>query len=138
PGNIVCQWTSGTTTYKLYESIEVSMTVTSGSWYIRDLYGFGYKGSVGSDPTVYVWIKVENPISPTSGVYHAYLIVYKAGTQVAKIDLTTGETYGSYSLSPGEAFQLDLDISIYNTGTNQVTYSFKVVFYVSQSTEQPR
>jgi hypothetical protein len=129
PGNIVCQWS----TYYLYDSITVSMTVTNGSWYIRDLYGFGYYGST-TDPTVYVWIRVEQPVT---GVNYAYLQVYNATDKslVEIIDLTKQNTYGYYAMSPGKAFQLDLNISIANTGT----YSFKVGFYVSQqSAEAPR
>ncbi len=136
PGNIVCQWTGVTTTYYLYDSITVSMTVTNGSWYIKDLYGFGYNGSAATDPTVYVWIRVEQPVT---GVNYAYLQVYNAtdNSLVAKIDLTTGSfTRGSppFEMLPGKAFQLDLNISIANTGD----YSFKVGFYVSQQGEAPR
>jgi len=129
-GNVVCRWGSGAT-YELYESIEVSMNLTSGSWYIKDLYGFGYKGSV-SDPTVYVWIKVEQPVS---GVNYAYLQVYNASTggSVVNVSLTTGGTsYGPYPMLPGKAFQLDLNISIANPGD----YSFKVGFYVSKQNEE--
>jgi len=133
PGDVVCEWTSGGRTYRLYESITVSLPLTVGSWYIRDLYGFGYYATSGS-PAVYVWIKVEEPVSG-SGVQTAKLILYKAGAKVAEIDLTTTATYGPYTLYPGEAFQLDLH---FDTDTAK-TYSFKVEFYASQqSAEAPR
>ncbi len=137
PRNAVCQWS----TYSLYESIEVSMTLTSGSWYIKDLYGFGYNGT-STDPTVYVWIKVEQPISGTEVVF-AYLILYlnysgaTTPVKVKEINLTETNTTGPLSLSPGQAYQLDLYINISNTNTK--TYSFRVGFYVSQqSAEGPR
>jgi len=131
PGNVVCQWTSGGTTYYLYESITVSLPLTVGSWYIRDLYGFGYNATAGS-PEVYVWIKVEEPVSR---VQNATLILYKAGAHVVTIDLTRTATYGPYTLNPGEAFQLDL---FFDTNTAD-QYKFKVGFYASQqSSEAPR
>jgi len=129
PGNVVCQWTSGSNTYSLYESISVNLPLTVGSWYIRDLYGFGYNATAGS-PTVYVWIKVEQAVS---GVQTAKLILYKAGQQVDEIDLTSTTTYGPYTLNAGEAFQLDLLFDTNNAGS----YSFKVGFYASQQSSEP-
>jgi len=130
-GDPVCQWTTETGTYYLYESISVTLPLTVGRWYIRDLYGFGYNATSGS-PTVYVWIKVETPVER---VQTANLTLYKAGTHVATIDLTTTGTHGPYALSPGEAFQLDLLFDTNAAGE----YSFKVGFYASeQSRETPR
>ncbi|MEZ0289583.1 MAG: hypothetical protein ABWJ42_00630, partial [Sulfolobales archaeon] len=59
PSNPVCQWTVDSITYSLYEGISVTVPITIGTWYIKDFYGFGYKGTA-SDPTVYVYIKVES------------------------------------------------------------------------------
>jgi len=133
PGNVVCQWTSPSGyTYSLYESITVSLPLTVGSWYIKDLYGFGYNATTGSQ-AVYVWIKVETAVS---GAQTAKLILYKAGTntKVAELDLTTSST-ASVTLDPGEALQIDLLFDTDNAGT----YSFKVGFYASQqSAESPR
>ena len=130
PGRVTCQWTSGTTTYYLYESIDVSMTLINGSWYIKDLYGFGYYTGSGS---VYVTVRTEQAVS---GVDYAYLYLYNAstGAQVGYIDLKTTGSSASFSLNPGQAVQLDLKISIPSPGS----YSFKVGFYVTQSSEAPR
>jgi hypothetical protein len=133
----VCQWTIGTTTYSLYESISVNVPITVGSWYIKDFYGFGYNGTA-SDPKVYVYIKVEQPITDTN-IASANLTLYnaKTGAKVAVVDLKTAglATTTPIVLNPGDALQLDL--SIRATGTATVT--FKVGFYVTySSSETPR
>jgi hypothetical protein len=142
PGSPVCQWTGATgITYNLYESIEVSIPLTNGSWYIKDFYGFGYHGASG-DPTVYVWLNVTTPITPPTGVEWAELRVYKAttGELVAIIDLLTNKyKYGTppIPLNPGEALQLDLNFK--STASTTTSYSFTVHFYVSQQPiEAPR
>jgi hypothetical protein len=134
PGDVVCQWTIDTTTYYLYESIEVSIPVTVGSWYIQDFYGFGYNGTTG-DPTVYVWFRVEET-NLSSLLTTAYLIIRAPdGTEVGRLDLTsTGNMIGPFTLSPGSGWRLDLYIDAANSGTA----SFKVGVYVSQSAETPR
>jgi hypothetical protein len=135
PGQVVCQWSVGTTTYSLYESISVNVPITVGSWYIKDFYGFGYNGTA-SDPTVYVYIKVEQPITD-SNIDTAYLYIYKGGTLVATVNLkTAGLATGSpITLNPGEGLQLDLSIRATGTGTA----TFKVGFYVTySSSETPR
>jgi hypothetical protein len=132
PGQVVCQWSVGTTTYSLYESISVNVPITVGSWYIKDFYGFGYNGTA-SDPTVYVYIKVEQPITD-SNIAAANLYIYKGGTLVATVDLKSGTATGSpITLNPGEGLQLDLFINATGTGTA----TFKVGFYVSQEREAP-
>ncbi|MCI4436262.1 MAG: hypothetical protein JHC33_05555 [Ignisphaera sp.] len=146
PGQVACQWTSsGGATYSLYESISVNVPITVGSWYIRDFYGFGYYGT-STDPTVYVYIKVEQPITDPN-IASANLTLYnaKTGAKVAVIDLTTGKVLegpgagttiaGSITLSPGDALQLDLSIRATGTTTSA---TFKVGFYVSQEQEAPR
>jgi len=139
PQTPVCQWTVGTTTYSLYEGISVNVPITVGSWYIRDFYGFGYYNRTATDPTVYVYIKVEQPIT-NANITAAYLYIYKGSTLVATVDLKTGSVTGTQipiTLSPGDALQLDL--SIRATGT--ATATFKVGFYVtysSSSSETPR
>ena len=134
-GQAVCQWTVNTTTYSLYEGITVNVPITVGSWYIKDFYGFGYNGTA-TDPLVYVYIKVEQPI--TDRYVDANLILYNAstGAEVAVIDLKTltGSVTGPITLRPGNGLQLDLQINA--TGTTSVT--FKVGFYVSQEQEAPR
>jgi hypothetical protein len=123
----VCQWA----TYSLYESIDVTVPVTVGSWYIKDFYGFGYYGTA-SDPPVYVYIKVEESITDLN-IGTAYLYIYKEDTLVATVDLKS-EAVTRITLSPGDGLQLDL--SIRATGTTSAT--FKVGFYVSQEQEAPR
>ena len=134
PGIPVCQWTVGTTTYSLYESISVNVPITVGSWYIKDFYGFGYNGTA-TDPTVYVYIKVEQPINDAN-IDTAYLYIYKGGTLVATVDLKTGSVIGPITLSPGNGLQLDL--SIRATGATS-SATFKVGFYATySSSETPR
>jgi hypothetical protein len=133
PYQVVCQWA----TYSLYESIDVTIPVTVGSWYIKDFYGFGYYGTA-SDPTVYVYIKVED-LANEAGIYAAYLYIYKGSSLVAEVDLKTGSvTYTSGTnipLNSGEGLQLDLFIR----ATDTTTATFKVGFYVTySSTETPR
>ena len=134
PGDVVCQWTIGATTYYLYESIKVNIPITVGSWYIQDFYGFGYNGTTG-DPTVYVWFRVEET-NLSSLLTTAYLIIRTPdGAVVGGLDLSsTGNMNGSFTLSPGSGWRLDLYIDAANSGTA----SFKVGVYVSQSTETPR
>ncbi|ACL10408.1 hypothetical protein DKAM_0079 [Desulfurococcus amylolyticus 1221n] len=137
PGSPVCQWPSDSPTYNLYESISVRIPLTNGSWYIKDFYGFGYHGAA-TDPTVYVWLKVDTPITPPAGVEWAELRVYKAvtGELVATIDLKTNQNiYGPIQLSPGEALQLDLNFK--STASTETSYSFTVYFYVSQQSSEP-
>jgi hypothetical protein len=134
PGQTVCQWTVGTTPYYLYEGITVNVPITVGSWYIKDLYGFGYRG-VSGDPTVYVYIKVED-LADETGIDAAYLYIYKGRSLVATVDLKTGTVTGSpITLSPGEGLQLDLSIN----ATRATSATFKVGFYATySSTETPR
>jgi len=150
PQTPVCQWTVDTKTYYLYESISVNVPITVGSWYIRDFYGFGYNGTT-SDPTVYVYIKVEQPITDSSNIASANLTLYSTKTgalapvKVAVIDLKTGNVLegpgagttiaGPITLSPGDALQLDLSIRATGATTGA---TFKVGFYVSQEQEAPR
>jgi len=76
----------GTNTYYLYESITVKVNITVGSWYIKDFYGFGYNGTA-SDPTVYVYIKVEQSITDSNIVANRILYIYKGRHKVATVDL---------------------------------------------------
>lgn len=129
-GDVVCQWG----TYYLYESITVSIPVTVGSWYVKDLYGFGYNGTA-TDPKVYVWLVVEKNL-PSTAFASAYLVVYKGATKVAELDLlTSGARVGPIELSAKEGLRLDLRFDAYSTGTG--THDFRVGFYVSQSSESP-
>jgi len=142
PSLVVCQWDS----YSLYESIDVTIPVTVGSWYIKDFYGFGYNATSGS-PTVYVYIKVED-LADEEGIDAAYLYIYKESSLVAEVDLKEGSvTYTSETnipLNSGEGLQLDLfiratgTIFIRATGTT-TSATFKVGFYATySSSEAPR
>jgi hypothetical protein len=135
PGDVTCQWD----TYKLYESIEVSIPVTVGSWYIQDFYGFGYHGSTG-DPTVYVWFRLEDDATDGNYLTTAKLVIYKVdssgtATYVTELNLlgSTGTYVSAGSLNPGEAYRLDLRLDAASAGT----VSFKVGVYVSQENEAP-
>jgi len=136
PSTPVCQWTSNSTTYTLYGSLQVNVPVTVGRWYIKDFYGFGYNGTA-TDPVVYVYLKVESAAS-TQYLSDAELLVYNAttGDLIGPLDLTSSSaTLGPIKMRPGTALQLDLEL----TGTAQGTTSFAVGFYVTQSTgETPR
>jgi len=139
PGNTVCQWTVGSSTYNLYESITVDIPVTVGSWYIQDFYGFGYHGA-STDPTVYVWFRLEDPATDGGYLTTAKLVIYKVDssgtpTYVTELDLlgSTGDYVSAGSLNPGEAFRLDLRLDASSAGT----VSFKVGVYVSQENEAP-
>jgi hypothetical protein len=139
PGDVVCQWTIGAQTYYLYESIEVTIPITVGSWYIQDFYGFGYYGTAG-DPTVYVWFRLEDPATEDGYLTTAKLVIYKVDsggtvTYVTELNLlgSTGTYVSAGSLNPGEAFRLDLRFDAASAGT----VSFKVGVYVSQENEAP-
>jgi len=120
PGNIVCTFDS----YKLYESIEVEIPITVGSWYIQDFYGFGFKNESGYP--VYVYFRVEQA---ATGLSTAYLKIYKSGSLVASLDLTnSGVQTSAITLNPNEALRLDLHINSTSTGT----VSFTVGVYVTQ------
>uniref|UniRef100_A0A7C4FH80 Uncharacterized protein n=1 Tax=Ignisphaera aggregans TaxID=334771 RepID=A0A7C4FH80_9CREN len=133
-GTPVCQWTHGGNAYSLYESIEVTIPLTVGSWYIKDFYGFGYNGTA-ADPVVYVYVKVED-LANEANIEYANLIIYKDGVQAATVDLKSGTITGSsIMLSPGEALQLDLAIK----ASAQTDATFRVGFYVGYSSrEAPR
>jgi len=136
-GTPVCEIVNGTTTYYLYDSISISIPITVGSWYLKDVYGFGYNGT-SSDPVVYVFIGVDTAVN-TTVLSSAQLIIYKTDNttvnKVATLDLTnTTTTYTTIQLSPGEALQLDFNLTAVNPGNA----TFKVSFYVSQEPESPR
>jgi len=136
PGQIVCEWTVGATTHKLYEGITVEIPITVGSWYIKDFYGFGYYG--GTTP-VYVYIKVEQSIAD-SNIATAYLYIYNASSDpislVTRVNLLNSEL-ATIKLNPGIGLQLDLFINA--TATATTTAEFKVGFYATySSTETPR
>jgi len=127
PGNIVCTWTVGEATYNLYESIEVEVPVTVGSWYIQDFYGFGYYR--GPPDKVYVYFRVDET-NLSSLLTTAYLIIRRPdGTEVARLDLLKlGDQRGPIELSPGSGLRLDLYFDASDTGT----VTFKVGVYVTQ------
>ena len=138
PGDVVCKWTNETSgnQVQLYESIEVSIPITVGSWYIQDFYGFGYNGTTGTDPTVYVYFRVDENATDNGILTTAYLIIRDTeGGEIARLDLlTSGAQKGPIELSPGNGLRLDLYFDAYTNGT----VSFKVGVYVTQkSGESP-
>lgn len=135
-GQVVCEWSIGDKTYRLFESIDVSIGVTVGSWYIQDFYGFGYNGSEG-DPNVYVYFKVEQPVKPANTLSEAMLIIYNGTAVVASLNLMEANIVGPIILKPGEGLRLDLKIDAATSSNEPVT--FKVGVYVTQeANEQPR
>jgi hypothetical protein len=132
PGDVTCQWG----TYKLYESINVYIPVTVGSWYIKDFYGFGYYGSAGDPSEVYVTFKLEEPVNDTTAISNAYLIIKTSdgSSEIGRLDLVSGTTIGPFSLSSNSAWRLDLSFDAGSAGS----VTFKVGVYVSlSSTESP-
>jgi hypothetical protein len=132
PGDIVCTWTVGNKTYKLYESIAVTIPVTVGSWYIQDFYGFGYYRGPGN---VYVYFRVDDDATDGGILTTAYLIIRDTdGNEIARLNLLTlGDQTSAIELSPGSGLRLDLYFDAQNTGT----VTFKVGVYVTQEPGEP-
>ena len=132
PGDTVCTWTVGATTYKLYESIAVTVPVTVGSWYIQDFYGFGYYRGTGS---VYVYFRVDDDATDGGYLDKAYLIIRNTnGDEIARLNLLRlGDQTSAIELSPGGGLRLDLYFDASGTGTVR----FKVGVYVTQKAEAP-
>lgn len=123
PGNVVCTFDS----YNLYESIEVTIPITVGSWYIQDFYGFGYYRGTGS---VYVYFRVDET-NLSSLLTTAYLIIRDTrGGEIARLNLLElgNQTSTAIELSSGSGLRLDLYFDASDTGT----VSFKVGVYVTQ------
>lgn len=129
PGQIVCTWTVGGTTYKLYESISVNIPVTVGAWYIQDFYAFGYNGTTTA-PNVYVYFRVEDDATDGGILNVARLVIKRPdGSTVAVLDLLSlGATTSAIELSPGSGLRLDLFLVAASSGT----VAFKVGVYVTQ------
>jgi hypothetical protein len=138
PSNPVCQWTNETSggQVNLYESIDVSIPITVGYWYIRDFYGFGYYN--GTVP-VYIWFRLEDPADDDGILNGASLVVFKVSDStteyIGSFDLlsSTGSQWYITSLNSGEALRLDL---ILNAGS-EGSATFRVGVYVSQESEAP-
>jgi len=126
-GDVVCEWNG----YKLYESIEVSIPITVGSWYIQDFYGFGYYRGTGS---VYVYFRVDDDATDGDYLATAYLIIRDTeGGEKARLNLlSSGDQKGPIELSPRDGLRLDLYFDAKSTITNTVTVKFKVGVYVTQ------
>jgi hypothetical protein len=132
PGHVVCQWTSGGQTYYLYESIEVTIPITVGSWYIQDFYGFGYYGT-GTDP-VYVYFRVDEDATDGGYLTTAYLIIRNTGgSEIARLNLSSsGAQTTAITLSPGQGLRLDLYFDAKLDANTAGTVRFKVGVYVTQ------
>ncbi|MCS7107482.1 MAG: hypothetical protein NZ902_05215 [Acidilobaceae archaeon] len=135
PGAVVCQYTHGGNTFNLYESISVTVPITSGTWWIKDFYAFGYYGN-GYTDNVHVFIRVKNIISGVN-FDAAELRLYKfpGGQYVGMIDLKNSGSSLYVMLASGEALRLDLwlDTAAGASGTA----NFALEFYVSQENEAP-
>jgi hypothetical protein len=117
----------GSSTYNLYESIEVDIPVTVGSWYIQDFYGFGYHEGTGS---VYVYFRVDDDAADSGILTKAYLIIRDTrGGEITRLNLMSlGALTEAIQLSPGDALRLDLYFDASSTGN----VYFKVGVYVTQ------
>jgi hypothetical protein len=133
-GSESCSWNSnGTNT--LYDSATIYMNVSQGSWYAKDILGFGYPNLGNNQPNpVYVTIKVLTAINATN-IEAAQLIVYKGGTLEGTIDLTNSSAALQVQLAPGEGLQLDLYVKAKGAVDN---VPFTLGFYVATTNEQPR
>ena len=131
PSNIVCRWAVDSSEYKLYESIEVEIPVTVGSWYIQNFYGFGYYRGNGS---VYVYFRVDDDAADSGILTTAYLIIRDTRVaEITRLDLKElGNLTDAIRLSPGDALRLDLYFDASSTGT----VSFKVGVYVTQEADE--
>jgi hypothetical protein len=138
PGDVVCQWTINATTYYLYESISVSIPITVGSWYIQDFYGFGYHGTNGTDPTVYVYFRVDEDATDGGYLTTAYLIIRDtSGDEIARLDLlSSGNQTNAITLSPGQGLRLDLYFDAKLDANTAGTVRFKVGVYVTQKSDE--
>jgi hypothetical protein len=122
--------------YNLYESIDVSIPITVGYWYIRDFYGFGYYN--GSVP-VYIWFRLEDSANDGGYLTGASLVVFKVSDStteyIGSFDLlsSTGSQWYITSLNTGEALRLDLILNAGSAGS----VTFRVGVYVSQEYEAP-
>ncbi|ADI31331.1 hypothetical protein [Staphylothermus hellenicus] len=137
-GDIACQWdnTTDQQTYTLYKSATINVKVTNGDWYFKDLLGFGYPSVITGPDTIYVRIKVASPLT-NSNIDSAKLIIYDASTQsqAGVIYLRSNTLSNPIQLSPGDGFQIDLELSATGSVSSD---SFTVLFYVSSSNEAPR
>ncbi len=138
-----CTWRLNNVEYDLYQEAYVTIHPKSGTWYYEDILGFGYVSSLSNPPTAYVTIKVEE--TTISQATDAKLIVYKvsggSATPVGALDLKqAGETL-SVTMNANEALRLDLNITYSGSANtnngNTGTETFKLAFYVSQSSETP-
>ena len=131
-GRAVCTFDG----YNLYESIDVSIPITVGYWYIRDFYGFGYYN--GTD-TVYIWFRLEDPANDGGYLTGASLVVFKVSDStteyIGSFNLLSNEGTQWYitSLNSGEALRLDLILNAGSAGS----VTFRVGVYVSQEYEAP-
>lgn len=135
PGDTVCQWTVNGTTYRLYESITVNVPLVVGSWYIKDFYGFGYRGTSGDIP-IYVTIVIEDALTDGEFRGSASLEIRRAGSGslLGDMSLVTLGSTGPFVLQPGEAFILSLKFDVQEPTQNA---NFRVAFYASHSNERP-
>ncbi|MCX8196582.1 MAG: hypothetical protein N3F67_05885 [Acidilobaceae archaeon] len=138
PRTVVCEYTYGDHTFYLYESIEVRVPITVGTWWIKDFYAFGYYGN-GYEGYVYVYIKVKSTISGVK-FDRAELKVYhytrdNRVREVGAIDLKDSESSLFVEMAPGEALSLDLWLDPAEGASGEA--KFALHFYVSQENEKP-
>lgn len=139
PGDVACALPSAEPQYYLYESIDVVANLTVGSWYLQDIYGFGYYNEQESPNPVYVYIRLDNTTMPTIAST-AYLRVYRIlpdGSYGGHWDLDllapVGTQIGPIELPIGSALRIDFYVDAYTTGTG----TFKLGFYITPEAGEP-
>lgn len=133
---IACEWSNDASSYNTtYSAATVNLNVTVGHWYVQDFIGFGYPNIANTQgpSSIYVTFNVTSALDLT--VDSATLKIYKSGSLVGTIDLTSSGSHVTIQLGKGEGLQFDLDlVTSANTGTGH----FTVTSYVASNNEAPR
>ncbi|MCX8195934.1 MAG: hypothetical protein N3F67_02505 [Acidilobaceae archaeon] len=136
PSGVICQVpTAGGTVY-LYESISVSLPVTTGHWIIRDFYAVGYPSNRGGG-TVYLYVRVSDVLGDAGEPYFdiAKLWFYRHSDSLwSWVDLRyPGTFYIPLPLTAGDALWLELETKTRQAGSA----TFRVELYFSHEQELP-
>ncbi|MCX8165837.1 MAG: hypothetical protein N3D79_04545 [Acidilobaceae archaeon] len=136
PSGVICQVPTGGGTVYLYESISVSVPITTGHWVIRDFYAIGYPSNRGGG-TVYLYARVSDVMGdagePSFDI--AKLWFYRhSDSSWSWVDLRFSTThFVPLPLTPGDALWLELEIKTSQAGSA----AFRVELYFTHEQEQP-
>ena len=138
-GEKACEWTNSTSskTDALYKSVTINVNVTTGTWFFKDLIGFGYPKKF--NPSQVFVSLVANKTLSDSNIVSAFLVVKNAadGTTVMKINLKNGNIVSGsnpITLNAGDGLRIDLWLTSSGSVSSD---SFTIGFYVSPSSETP-